>query len=356
MLEVTIGKTLGKFNLQSTFTADKGVLGILGPSGCGKSMTLKCISGLQTPDYGNIRLNGELLFSSESKLDIPSRKRNIGYVFQNYALFPHLTVRQNIGYGLKHIEKNIREQKISTMIERMQLSGLEHHYPSQLSGGQQQRTAIARTLITEPDLLLLDEPFSALDSHIKYLLEKELIKIIKDNFNGIVLLVTHNIEEAYRICDQIMIMDQGKNLQLGLKDEIISRPIDLTTARITGCKNLLEVSLLENHEDYLLLKSNELIFKASKEQIPLSKHMVAGIRAHHLQLHSDETDEDNAFDCDVIEKIESVFSTTVIVSCGGCEFLLEMTKASSPHIPDSGHGKLKLQIPMNHVFLMNSDD
>ncbi|MDF1617513.1 sulfate/molybdate ABC transporter ATP-binding protein [Petrocella sp. FN5] len=355
MLEVSLKKTLGKFTLQSSFTADKGVLGILGASGCGKSMTLKCISGLQTPDEGSIRLNGALLFSSESKVNIPSRERNIGYVFQNYALFPHLTVKQNIAYGMKHFEKSQRAQKVTHMIEKMQLKGLEHHYPSQLSGGQQQRTALARTLITEPDLLFLDEPFSALDSHIKYLLEKELMKIIKENFNGIVLLVTHNIEEAYRICDQIMIMDDGQNLQLGPKEDIISKPINLTTARITGCKNILDVSILEEHKDYLLLKSNALIFKAANNQIPLSDSMLAGIRAHHLRLYSEKSHKDNVFDCEIMEKIEGVFSTTIIVNCGGNVLQLEIAKASCPHISESNNNKIKLHIPMKHVFLMENE-
>ena len=172
MLEVTIEKTTGSFTLQTSFTAGKGALAILGSSGCGKSMTLKCIAGLYTPDKGSIKLNDSILYSSEQKISVPPRKRNIGFVFQNYALFPNLTVEQNIAYGIRDFEKPERRQKVADMIKRMQLTGLENQYPSQLSGGQQQRTALGRTLITEPSLLLLDEPLSALDSHIKYLLEK----------------------------------------------------------------------------------------------------------------------------------------------------------------------------------------
>lgn len=284
MLEVSFEKTLGNFVLKSSFTAEKGVLGILGSSGCGKSMTLKSIAGLHSPDKGSIKLNGKVLFSSDLKINVPSRKRNIGYVFQNYALFPHLTVFKNIAYGINHLEKELRNKKVSEMIERMQLVELENHYPSQLSGGQQQRTALCRTLITEPDLLLLDEPFSALDSHIKYLLEKELITIIKNNFDGIVLLVTHNIEEAYRISNNIMVIDNGQNLQLGTKEEIIHTPANLTTARITGCKNFLNVNVLEETDTHLVLKANELVFKSAKPNMQVSKHMIAGIRAHYINL------------------------------------------------------------------------
>lgn len=355
MLEISLEKSLGKFILHSSFTAHKGVLGILGSSGCGKSMTLKCIAGLHSPDRGTIKLNGKLLFSSESKINVPSRKRNIGYVFQNYALFPHLTVSENIAYGIKSLEKKQRIKKVLDMIDRMQLNGLEHNYPSQLSGGQQQRVALARTLITEPDLLLLDEPFSALDSHIKYLLEKELISIIKNNFNGIVLLVTHNIEEAYRICDNIMIMNDGQNLQLGPKEEIIHRPTNLTAARLTGCKNLLDVTILEEHKDYFLLKSKNLIFKAVNNNVQTSKQMIAGIRAHHMILSSDPSHGDNFFDCEIYEKIEGVFSTTLILNCGECMIQIEVSKASCPHITSNNCKKLKLYIPPEKVFLMKKE-
>lgn len=355
MLDVSFEKSLGKFKLQSSFKAEKGVLGILGPSGCGKSMTLKCISGLYSPDKGNIILNGKVLFSSDSKINVPPRKRNIGYVFQNYALFPHLTVYKNIAYGIKHLEKELHNKKALEMIERMQLVGLENHYPSQLSGGQQQRTALARTLITNPDLLLLDEPFSALDSHIKYMLEKELITIIKNNYDGIVLLVTHNIEEAYRICSNIMVMDNGQNLQMGTKDEIINTPKNLTAARITGCKNFLDVNVLDEKDGYYILKSKELIFKAIKTEQQVSGQMVAGIRAHYLSLSSMDSDIENSFECDIIEKIDGLFSTTIIVNCSGCVLQVEMPKDSFADLTAGGCKKLKLHIPIDKVFLMRKE-
>lgn len=352
MLEVNIEKSMGNFKLKSSFKAEKGVLGILGPSGCGKSMTLKCISGLYVPDRGIIKLNDKILFSSESKINIPPRKRNIGYVFQNYALFPHLTVYKNIAYGIRGLESEERNKKVKQMIERMQLAGLENHYPSQLSGGQQQRTALARTLITEPDLLFLDEPLSALDSHVKYLLEKELVSIIKDNYDGIVLLVTHNVEEAYRICSSIMIMEKGQNLQAGNKNEIIDTPESLTAARITGCKNLLPVDVLRMEDGQYTLKSNQLIFKSMKGNMEVSEQMIAGIRSHHLILYPFYRELENTFKCEVIKEIEGVFSYTIIVNCMGCVLEVEVEKASYDSTVGVSGRRMKLHIPPDKVFLI----
>jgi molybdate transport system ATP-binding protein len=355
MLEASFKKSLGKFVLRSSFKADKGIMGIIGSSGCGKSMTLKCLAGIHKPDSGTITLNGKVLFCHEGKVNIPPRNRKIGYVFQNYALFPHMTVHQNVSYGITGTRKNTGSKEVAEMIERMQLSGLEKLFPSQLSGGQQQRTALARTLIIKPDLLLLDEPFSALDSHIKYLLEKELVSIIKKNYEGIVLLVTHNIDEAYRICDNIMIIDEGHNLQIGGKDEIISSPANLAAARITGCKNFLDVTVLSESDDCLTLQSNGIIFKASKRNAKAhSSAMIAGIRAHHIELLPIGTRVENTYPFELLEKIESVFSTTIIVKCAECILQIEISKTSCPHITENSCRMLKLHIPADRVFLVEN--
>lgn len=355
MLEVSINKTMGNFMLQSSFSSDRGVLGILGSSGCGKSLTLKCIAGLHSPDKGQIKLNGKELFNSDVKVNIPPRKRNIGYVFQNYALFPHLTVYKNIAYGVKHLDKKTRHDKVIEMIGKMQLSGFENRYPSQLSGGQQQRVALARTLITEPELLLLDEPFSALDSHIKHLLEKELLSIIYNNYHGIVLLVTHNIEEAYRLCDRILIFDKGKSIQIGNKEEIIRSPSTLTAARITGCKNYFDVEIIGEEDKFLVIRSKGLMLRASKTKTELQAKMVAGVRAHDLRISSKLTNEPNNFECEVVEKIEGIFSTTIIVNCEGNIFQVEVSKHDCPHLTGCKCKKLMLHIPADRVFLVNSE-
>ena len=178
-LEVNIRKKFAGFCLSTEFTTDGGCLGILGASGCGKSMTLKCIAGIEKPTEGRIVLNGQVLFDSEKKIDVPVQQRRVGYLFQNYALFPTMTVEENLSIAM-HGRKEEKRGKIESYIKKFQLTGLEKRYPSQLSGGQQQRVALARMLLCEPQILMLDEPFSALDGFLKDTLQMEMLELIRE--------------------------------------------------------------------------------------------------------------------------------------------------------------------------------
>ena len=195
-LFVDIQKQLGAFRLDVRFTAENGVTCLLGASGCGKSMTLKCIAGIEKPDKGRIELDGRVLFDSEKHINLPPQQRRVGYLFQNYALFPNMSVRQNILCGLCR-EKNraAKEHRADEMIALMQLEGLENHKPHQLSGGQQQRVALARILVSDPQLLLLDEPFSALDGHLRDALKIELRDLLH-RFGREVLMVTTGLTQS----------------------------------------------------------------------------------------------------------------------------------------------------------------
>ena len=188
-LLVDIKKKLKGFSLDVSFSIDGEYLGILGPSGSGKSMTLKCIAGVETPDEGCIVLNERVLFDSEKKINLKPQDRNIGYLFQDYALFPHMTVEENIGMGLR-LPRKEKEQKVEEMINFFRLHGLKSKYPSQISGGQQQRVALARCIVYKPDVLMLDEPFSALDSHLKDQIQIEMLELLK-LYEGEVLMVSH---------------------------------------------------------------------------------------------------------------------------------------------------------------------
>lgn len=247
-LHVDIKKRLGSFVLESAFEQDGGVLGLLGASGCGKSMTLKCIAGIEKPDEGRIVLNGRVLYDSAARVSLPPQQRQVGYLFQNYALFPNMTVRQNIAVGL-HREKDRRkrERELEDAIHLFQLDGLENHRPHQLSGGQQQRVALARILVNRPQLLMLDEPFSALDSHLRLRLQMELKERLSA-FGRDVLMVTHSRDEAYHMCGKIAVMESGKIKIVKETKELFADPESICAAAITGCKNIASARKIGEYE------------------------------------------------------------------------------------------------------------
>lgn len=238
-LYVDITLHYDNFHLDIQFeTAEQEILGLLGASGSGKSLTLQCIAGVIKPDAGRIVYKDRVLFDSKKRIHLPPQQRRIGYLFQNYALFPHMTVKQNIATGLSAIKNQKRKQiLLEDMIRRLRLQGLEKHKPHQLSGGQQQRTAIARMLVSDPAILLLDEPFSALDSFLKDRLRVELQDILS-KWQKPVLLVTHNRDEAYELCDTLAIMERGSLCEQGQTKELFDNPRTRTGALLTGCKNI----------------------------------------------------------------------------------------------------------------------
>lgn len=301
LLGVEIKKKLKEFSLALSFEAKKGCLGILGPSGCGKSMTLKSIAGIVTPDSGRIALQyaqgeaagGRVLFDSSLKINETPQIRRVGYLFQNYALFPNMTVEENIAAGLKG--KGARaaaggrkyqarspqaiKNKVQEMTERFRLTGLEKHYPAQLSGGQQQRAALARILAYEPEILLLDEPFSAMDTYLREKLRLELAEALKD-YDGVSILVTHDRDEAYQLCPEILLMDQGKVLAGGKTRDIFAWPQTCKAARLTGCKNISRIRRMSERR-ICALDWGGLELTADR---PVGEEITAvGIRAHDFE-------------------------------------------------------------------------
>ncbi|MGB7413008.1 MAG: molybdate ABC transporter permease subunit [Thermosynechococcaceae cyanobacterium] len=281
-LEVDICKQLPEFSLSVKFTADGQPFGILGASGVGKSLILRCIAGIETPDSGRIVLNGRVLFDSEVGIDVRSCDRKIGILFQNYALFPHLTVAQNVAFGLHQRQRASPLQikmAVTKQLITMRLETLAQRYPHQLSGGQQQRVALARALTSQPEVLLLDEPFSALDTHLRNQIERQLI-IRLQSYDGITLLVTHNLEETYRMCHGLLMIDNGRVIANGPKHRIFEQPQTVSVARLTGCKNFSPA-----------VASGPNQVEASRWQCqlqtlePLPPHLAQiGIRAHQISL------------------------------------------------------------------------
>lgn len=238
-VRVKIKKKLDNFCLDIDFQSTSRRIGILGASGCGKSMTLKSIAGIETPDEGEITVQGRTFFDRTRRINRKPQERKVGYLFQNYALFPTMTVEKNIAAGLRGSRKE-NEFRVREMVKKFRLEGLEKRLPGQLSGGQQQRAALARIMAYEPDMILLDEPFSALDMYLKDQLQREMVEMLED-YGGTVILVSHNRDEVYRFSEELLVIDQGRIVASGETEEIFKNPVNKEAARLTGCKNFSRV-------------------------------------------------------------------------------------------------------------------
>ena len=302
-LVVDIKKQLGTFRLEVAFEAKEGITSLLGASGCGKSVTLKCIAGIEKPDRGYIRLGDRVLYDSERGIHLPPQKRKVGYLFQNYALFPTMSVRQNILCGLRR-ERNrdLRERELRAILRVMQLEGLERRRPAQLSGGQQQRVALARILVSKPELLLLDEPFSALDAHLRDALKIELRDMLSE-FGREVLMVTHSRDEAYNMSREIAVLDRGRVLTQKPTKALFANPEYVQAALLTGCKNIAPARRLSDHELEVLPWGVRL-----KTKQTLREDLTAvGIRAHYFHPGARE----NYYPVTMVEEMEEPFETII---------------------------------------------
>ena len=327
-LEVTIAKRFEGFTLHADFAAGNTAAAILGASGCGKSMTLRCIAGVVKPDSGRIVLDGRVLFDSEKGIDLPPQQRNVGLLFQNYALFPNMTVEQNILCALKK-EKDpaARKAACGSALRAMRLEELAHRLPSELSGGQQQRAALARILAGKPRILMLDEPFSALDSYLREEVEGEVGSLLS-NFDGTALLVTHDRDEAYRLCREMIVMDSGEVLRAGMTKEVFADPRRLTAARLTGCKNILPCVRVDEHHVRLTGWERELTVA-----LPVPEECCAvGIRAHDFA--PEAVDGENRMPVQVGASSENPFEWNMICTAaddaGKLWWKVSKTTLSSP--------------------------
>ena len=254
-LSVDIAKHFDDFSLEVALDAGAETLGFLGASGCGKSLTLRCIAGIETPDEGKIIVNDTVFFDKahgkKARVNLAPQQRKTALLFQNYQLFPNLTVEQNVAAGLNPKMDNVtRSTLINEQLIRFGLENLAKRYPLQLSGGQQQRVALARMLAAKPGILMLDEPFSALDAHLKSALEQDLQKLF-ERFEGSILYVSHDIDEAFRFCDRIAVVSEGHLEEIDTKDRIITDPQTLATIRLSGCKNTTEAIYVDEHHAFL---------------------------------------------------------------------------------------------------------
>lgn len=303
-LLVDIEKRLNPFTLRVNFQSDNGVLSLLGASGSGKTMILKCIAGLEKPDKGKIVLNGRVLFDSEQKIDLPPQKRRVGYLFQQYALFPHMTVMENIRAGVRAKDFSAAEKILQTM----GLAAMASQYPRHLSGGEQQRVALARILVNEPDILLLDEPFSALDVHLRFHMEQEVRQIISA-LGKPVILVSHDRDEVYRFSDRTAVIHKGRLETAGETAAVFRDPQTKNAAILTGCKNISPLKKLSERRILALDWNMEL---ETAQNVGDAQYV--GIRMHSIVPGTGE----NTVSCRVTEVVKNPFSRTFILVRSDC--------------------------------------
>ena len=327
-LSVQIRKKLGKFNLDVAFEAGDGVTGLLGASGCGKSLTLRCIAGILKPDEGRIVLDGVTLFDSERRINLPPQKRRVGLLFQNYALFPNMTVEQNLAAGLcGEKDRGKKAAAVAAMIQKFHLTGLEKHRPGQLSGGQQQRAALARILLSRPRLLMLDEPFSALDSYLKWELELELSDHLSESAVP-VLFVSHSRDEVYRLCSRVCVIAGGRSQPCVPVRELFDAPKTKEAALLSGCKNYSEAVKIAETRVRAVEWGQDL---ECGRPVPRSVRSL-GVRSHYLVLGAGSGE--NTMECVVLRVVDDVFSTVILAKP------LQATGADA-----SGGSRIRLDVP-----------
>jgi molybdate transport system ATP-binding protein len=310
-LHVKIKKRLQSFDLDIEFETNREIFAVLGSSGCGKSMTLKCIAGIVQPDEGIIELDGKVLFDSKRRINLSVQQRKVGYLFQSFALFKNMTVKKNISCMLSSSDKN----KITKeYINKFKLNGLAERYPYELSGGQQQRVALARIFASQPKLLMLDEPFSAMDSFLKWQLEQEMMELI-DDYDGHVLFVSHDRGEIFRLCDRLVVMHEGKGQKPCTKEELFYQPKTLAATLLSGCKNISRARKVSTHK----IKALDWDVVLATNSVVEDTINYVGIRAHHIQYASDN--DENIISCRVQRIIEDAFSRILLLKGKGEEII-----------------------------------
>ena len=346
-IQVNIEKNFKGFSLKTAFESTTSSTGILGASGSGKSMTLRCIAGIETPDKGKIVINGRMVFDSEKKINLKPQERRIGYLFQNYALFPTMTVKDNILCGYRG-EKSQKEEKVRDYLKRYQLDWLDNRYPAQLSGGQQQRVALARMMIGEPEMILLDEPFSALDGYLKDVLQKDMQEFLQQ-YQGDMLMVTHSRDEAFRFCNELMLLREGKTLIFGNTRDLFEQPQLLEASRLTGCKNSSRIERMGDHEVFALDWGVSL-HTAQKVEADMTH---VAIRGHWIQPVQEAGKNCIAFE--TAEYVETTFEHQYLVRNPGMEegaALWWMRPKENFRDPHEKNLPPYLYLPPEHLMLL----
>ena len=338
-LSVSIKKSFPAFTLDVDIEAGNETIGLLGESGCGKSLTMRCIAGIETPDEGKIVVNGKKFFEREAgkrpTVNLSPQERKTALLFQNYMLFPNLTVAENVAAGIdRKLPKEERNAQVDAELKRFGLDGFGKRYPSQLSGGQQQRVALARMLAAKPDILMLDEPFSALDAHLKGVLEQNLAGLF-ETFHGTILYVSHDIDEALRFCDRIAVIEKGHVMEVSTGNNLVNNPQSAASIRLSGCKNTTPAHRIDDHRVFLPAWGIEVeTDKSAPENLTYM-----GVRAFFLE-RAEEPGR-NTYRVRVVRTSDSRFDRSVLL-----EFL-DRTPGSDPVVEQTENEMKYLE---QHLF------
>ena len=320
---------LGRFSYEARFEASDEIVVLFGHSGAGKSVTLQAIAGLIRPARGSIRLGDRAVFDSAGGVDLPAQQRSVGYVVQDLALFPHMTVADNVAFGIPPgIDKR---QRVRELLELLRIPEMAHRKPGTLSGGQRQRVALARALARDARVLLLDEPFSALDDSLRVTLRKELLRL-RAELGLTIIFVTHDLREAHLLADRLAVFDEGRILQLGPREEVFRRPASRRVAELTGTANIFEASFVAPGGDGTLLEVDGLRLRARgpEERFPPGTRVDAAIRAERINLRRGGEFE-NALRAVVTEEFAFGSSHTLHFAPVGPGPAVEVEIASRPY-------------------------
>lgn len=338
-LSVSIKKSFPAFTLDVDIEAGNETIGWLGESGCGKSLTMRCIAGIETPDEGKIVVNGKTFFEREAgkrpTVNLSPQERKTALLFQNYMLFPNLTVAENVAAGIdRKLPKEERNAQVDAELKRFGLDGFGKRYPSQLSGGQQQRVALARMLAAKPDILMLDEPFSALDAHLKGVLEQNLAGLF-ETFHGTILYVSHDIDEALRFCDRIAVIEKGHVMEVSTGNNLVNNPQSAASIRLSGCKNTTPAHRIDDHRVFLPAWGIEV-----ETDKPAPQNLTyMGVRAFFLERAKEPGR--NTYRVRVVRTSDSRFDRSVLL-----EFL-DRTSGSDPVVEQTENEMKYLE---QHLF------
>ncbi len=364
MLNVSFSKNIGNFLLDVSFKVDSEILVLFGPSGSGKSLTLRIISGLVKPDKGCIKLNNASFFDSANGANLPINKRGVGYVLQDYALFPHMTVFENIAYGIKKGSKQEANKNIAELQKFLRLEGTDGLYPHQLSGGQKQRVAIARAIASKPAVLLLDEPLAALDYPVRSKIRNDLIAIHK-RYRIPTIVVTHDIEEAFVLGEKIAVIEEGRIEQIGSRDAVFYKPATRKVARLLAVKNIFDgvVRKVSSKDLTANIESDGFsITVNSKDNFKIGDNIEFCIRPEDIKIEKAKGErqrakdnKENIISARVFDIQEKGPTHTVFAGISDDDYTFQINLTNSPYrnLKLKKDKKIKISLPRELVWVIS---